>query len=235
MAAKVDRKKLLKQPDEFLTFSDRAVKWARDNLQRVLIIASAVVAALVVVLAIKAYLDFHQRQAAAALAPVMSGYQAVVEGKADQKMMASLAEQLTKVTNDYGATPAGMQARLALGDLLLTLARFPQAAKVFQVLSEEPDLPAELAPMAWRGLGQAQEGAKNYAAAASSYGRAADLAGPHLRRLCLLDRARVLGAAGDKKAAADILRKLLADPAAAEVAERAKVGLSALGLEASGG
>lgn len=235
MAAKIDRKKLLKQPDEFLTFSDRAIKWARDNMQRVLIIASALVAALVIVIGIKAYLDYHQRQAAASLAPVMAGYQVVVEGKADAKMMASLADQLSKVTKDYGATPAGKQARLALGDLLLTLGRYPQAVKVFSALSQESDLPGALSPMAWRGLGQAQEGAKNYAAAAAAYSKAVELAGPHLRRLCLLDRARVLGAAGDKKAAGDILRKLLADPAAAAVAQRARVGLSALGLEASGG
>ena len=31
--AKIDRKKLLKEPDEFLTLSDRAVRWGKNNLQ----------------------------------------------------------------------------------------------------------------------------------------------------------------------------------------------------------
>lgn len=235
MAAKVDRKKLLKEPDEFLSFSDRTINWARANLKTVIIIASVAVVALVVVLGIKAYLDYHQRQAAEDLAPVMTGYRAVVDGKADQKMMASLAERLKQVTDKYGATPAGMQARLALGDLLLILERYAQAVRVFQALTEEPELSVDLAPLAWRGLGQAQEGARNYQAAATSYGRSVALAGPNIGRLASLDQARALVAAGDRDGAAAIYRKLLKEPSDQEVAEKAQSGLAALGLEVGQG
>lgn len=236
MAAKVDRKKLLKEPDEFLTFSARAIKWSRENLKVVGAIAIAVVVVLAAVLGIKAYLDYHQRQAAAALAPVMAGYQAVVEGKADQKMMVALAARLKKVTDDYGATPAGLQARLALGDVQLTLGRYSQAVTTFTALTEEPEMVADLAPLAWRGLGQAQEGAKQYQDAAVSYGRAISLAGPNLGRLTKFDQARVLAAAGDKDGAAAIYRKLLAEPGIQEeLSSRARTALAALGQEAASG
>ena len=199
MAKKIDRKKLLKEPDEFLTFSDRAVRWARDNLKIVISVATAVAVALAAVVGLNAYLDYHQRSAAAALAPVMVAYQQVVLNKVgDPKMMASLAERLRDGTDDYGTTVAGMQGRLALGDLQLSLGRYKDAIGTFQTLTEEPDLGADLAPLAWRGLGQSQEGAGDYDDAALSYRQAGELAGPNLGRLITLDRARVLAAAGKK-------------------------------------
>jgi tetratricopeptide (TPR) repeat protein len=232
MASRVARKKLLKEPDEFLTISSRAIQWSRKNLKIVGVIAFAVVVLLVAVLSIKAYLDYHQREAAAALAPVMAGYQAVVEGKADQKAMVSLAARLKKVTDDYGTTPAGLQARLALGDVQLTLGRYAPAVVTFQALTEEPDMVVDLAPLAWRGLGQAQEGTKDYKAASVAYGRAIALAGPNLGRLTRLDQARVLAAGGDKDGAAAIYRQLLAEPGTPdELSGQARSALAAMGLE----
>lgn len=230
--AKIDRKKLLKEPDEFLTFSDRAISWSRANMKLVIGVATAAALILAAVLGIKAYLDYHQRMAAAALAPVMVAYQQAVLGKSpDPKMVAKLAEQLKDVTDDYGATPAGLQARMALGDLQLSLGRFKEAVVTFSELTEEPDLGADLAPLAWRGLAQAQEGAGDYTLAAASYQRAGELAGPNLARLVNLERARVLAAAGDKNQAAQLYRKLAADNSDAALAMQAQAGLTSLGLD----
>jgi tetratricopeptide (TPR) repeat protein len=125
-----------------------------------------------------------------------------------------------------------LQARLALGDLRLSLGQYAQAGETLQALTQEEDLGAELAPLAWHGLGQALEGSKDYAKAAEAYAQAISLAGPNLGRLYKLDRARVLKAAGEDKAAAQIYRELLAPPAPPSVQERARAALAAMGLEA---
>ncbi|MBI4800488.1 MAG: hypothetical protein HY794_17495, partial [Desulfarculus sp.] len=81
--AKVDRKKLLKQPDEFLTFSDRAIRWGKQNLKMLTIGGSALILAITVTLGIQAYLNYRSSQAGQALAVVFDDFVAVMIGQAD--------------------------------------------------------------------------------------------------------------------------------------------------------
>ncbi|MBU2468746.1 MAG: hypothetical protein KKC78_08890, partial [Proteobacteria bacterium] len=223
--------KLLKEPDEFLTLSSRVIRWSKVNLNKVLWGATAVALIVAAVLGAKTYLDWQEQRAAADLAPVMSAYAAAVEGKLDKAKTAKLADDLALVTESYGSTPAGLQARLALGDLRLSLGQWDQAKKVFETLTQESALGVELAPLAFHGLGQALEGAKEYAKAAQAYEKAIAAAGPNLGQIYKLDQARVLAAAGDTKAAAQLYRAILAKPAEQGVHERANNALAALGLE----
>lgn len=105
--AKVDRKKLLKEPDEFLTLSGQVIRWGKGNLNKVLWSATAVALIVAAVLGFKTYLDWREQKAAAELAGVMTGYAAAVDGKLPQDKTAKLAADLTKVTDQYGSTPPG--------------------------------------------------------------------------------------------------------------------------------
>ena len=69
-----------------------------------------------------------------------------------------------------------------------------------------------MAPLAWHGLGQAQEASGKFAEAATSYERAIGLAGPAFSSDYRLDRARALAAAGQKEAALKIYRQVLSAP-----------------------
>ncbi len=228
---KLDRKKLLKEPDEFQTLSARVLGWSKVNLNKVLWGATILALLVAASLGLKTYLDWRQQKAAAELAPVMTGYAAAVEGKLDKAQLTKLVDELARVTQDYGSTPAGLQARLSLGDLRLSLGQWEQAKQVFEGLSQEKALGPELAPLALHGLGQALEGTKAYAPAAQAYAQAIAAAGPNLGLAYKLDQARVLAASGDPKAAAEIYRAVLAQPAEQAVHERARVALAALGQE----
>ncbi|MCB2227301.1 MAG: tetratricopeptide repeat protein [Desulfarculaceae bacterium] len=235
--AKVDRKKLLKEPDEFQTISDRVIRWSRVNLQKVLWGATVVALAAAAVLGAKAWFDWQERKAAAELAPVMTAYIAAVEGSAGKAALTKLSAELQRVTAEYGSTPAGLQARLALGDLYLSTGEYAKAVETLHSLTQESGLAPELVPLAWHGLGQGLEGQKDYSKAGEAYAKAVSLAGPSLGAMYKLDRARVLAAAGDKKAAAQLYREVLGQagdtPGGAPLAERARAALTALGEEPS--
>ncbi|MGD9124345.1 MAG: tetratricopeptide repeat protein [Desulfarculaceae bacterium] len=229
--AKIDRKKLLKEPDEFLTFSDRAFRWAKQNLKLVIVSVSAVVLILAVVLGIRAYQQYRAKAASEALAPAFNLYlNTVATAGEDSKQIKAAADSLSQVTSTYSTTTSGLQARLALGSLLLEQEKFKKAEKTFRGLSEEPDLAPELLPLAWRGLAQALEGQNKPTAAAEAFQEAARLSGPSLARMSRLDQARVLAAAGDKSRAAQIYRDLLTKAPGTPSARAAREGLVALGL-----
>lgn len=228
--AKIDRKKLLKEPDEFLTFSDRAVRWGKDHLRALAITGGALVLALALVLGIQAYLNYRQSQGSQALANAFGAYAEAVMGQVEPAQAAEAVKGLEAVVAQYGTTEAGAQASLALGDLHLRLEQYEAAEKVLQTLSDEPSLPSELAPLAWRGLGQAQEGQKKFAEAAEAYQGAQRVAGKRLGDLCQLDRARVLAAAGQTAQAQEILRELAAQSQDMTVSQVARLRLVDLGV-----
>ena len=229
--AKIDRKKLLKEPDEFLTLSGRAIKWAQGNLRLLTMVAAGVVVLGLAGLGLNAYLEYRQGQASVALGKAFVDYSAYLSGKDDSKTSAQAIAGLEKVAADYGSTPAGHQARLALGGLLMDAGDYAKAAQVLASLADEPDLVPALAPLAWHGLAQAQEAAGKYGEAAASYERAISLAGPAFGASYQMDRARALEAAGDKEAALKIYRQVLGSPPDGESVQTARTRMVALGVE----
>ena len=154
-----------------------------------------------------------------------------VEGKGGKAMSQAALKGLKRVVKTYGATPAGVQARLALGALLLEKGKFQQAIPVFQELTQDTDTPLELLPLAWHGLGVALEGAKKYQQAAEAYDAAIAAAGPNLALGFRLDQARVLAAAGQRDKAAALYRRVMREGAGQTPAQVAKASLVDLGLD----
>lgn len=229
--AKIDRKKLLKKPDEFLTFSEKAVAWAKENSKLLVGIAGGLAIAAALWVGLSTYLEHRQDQAANALAVSFENYAKAVEGKADQGQVKAARESLAKVVDQYGATPAGIQARLALGDLLVEKAQYADAEKILNELCEETDLPPGMLPLARHGLGLSLEGQKKYKEAAAAYEAAMQEAGPSLRNSYRLDLARVQEAAGDKGAAIKTYKQAVSQPPDPSSLDLVKSRLVALGVD----
>jgi tetratricopeptide (TPR) repeat protein len=230
MAKKVDRKKLLKEPDEFLSFSGRAVRWGKENSRLLTLVGGAAVVVLGAVVGIQSYLSYRNSTAAEALALVFPHYQATLAGQASPEQTTAARDGLEKIGRDYGATPSGQQARLALANLLLQLGEYDKAAKGFQGLADDADLPGPLLPLALKGMGQALEGAKKYTEAAEAYAAAAKAGGPTLAHGLNLDQARALEAAGEKEAAVGLYRRLASESKDKGLALVAKLRLAQLGV-----
>jgi predicted negative regulator of RcsB-dependent stress response len=229
--AKVNRKKLLKEPDEFLTFSDKAIAWSKENAKLLMGAAAVLVGVVAAWVIIGTYLQHRQDEAADALAGSFESYAKAVEGKADPSQEKAARQSLAKVVEKYGATPAGIQARLALGDLLVEKGKYPEAEKVLNELCEEADLPPAMRPLAWHGLGLSLEGQKKYAEAAKAYESAMREAGPTLRNSYRLDLARVQEAAGEKEAAIKSYSDAVAQPPDPTSLDMVRSRLVALGVD----
>ena len=227
--AKMDRKKLLKEPDEFITFSEKALKWAESHVKLLIIIVSSLVLVLAGGLSLRAYLDYRDNAASQALGVSFGQYLLALSGQEDNKKMQEAEASLAKVVAEYGATPAGLQARLALGNLLLENGQWSKAESAFRELCEEPETPPEIAPLAWQGLAQSLEGQKKLGEAAEAYQDAARVCGPSLSVVFQLDRARVLAAKGDKAEAEKLYRQVMNANLTPGIRQMARASLVALG------
>jgi tetratricopeptide (TPR) repeat protein len=227
--AKVKRKQLLKEPDEFLTLSDKIIRWGRDHLKLVITVVSVLVLITAAILGVRGWMRYHAGQGAELLAQVFHLYEKTASGQAEAAEVDQALKGLNQVVNEYGATPAGLQARLALGSLYLGQEKYDLSRTQFAELVEDPDTPKQLLPLALRGLGNGLEAQQKFAEAAQAYQQALAAAGPGLSQLLMLDRARALAASGDKHAATTIYRELLDKAPGEAIAQEAKDRLVALG------
>ncbi len=229
--AKIDRKKLLKKPDEFLTFSERAVVWSKNNAKLLIGVVVCLILAVGAWVGIGTYMEHRQDQASEALASSFENYAKAVEGKADPAQEKAARVSLAKVVDQYGSTPAGIQARLALGDLLVEKGKYADAEKVLSELCDETTLPTAMRPLVRHSLGLSLEGQKKYAEAANAYQSAMKEAGQTLRNSYRLDLARVQEAAGQKEAAIKSYTEAVAQPPDPSSLDMVRSRLVALGVD----
>jgi predicted negative regulator of RcsB-dependent stress response len=196
-------RKELRDPDVFQERTAQAVDWLRDNQTVVVAVVSAVVAIGAVILGIGWY---SARQAETASSRLASA-----ESLFESKKYPEAATEFAAVASEYPSTPSGRLAGLYKAR---ALAAQPDAAAAVTAYNEYlAGSPATdyLRQEALIGLGRAQEGTKDSAAAMDSYGKAAEVNGP-FRTTAQMALARLQDAAGNGDKARALYVELLKAP-----------------------
>ena len=164
------RRKDLRQPDEFITLSRRALAYAEENRTTVLLATGAIVTVLVAVLAYHAV--GASREAGAAQA---YGQAHVLLGDRKYPEAATAFQQ---AADSYGSTTHARLAQLQQANALLLADRPGEAAEAYQKFLDAGPPTDYLRQLALTRLGQAQEKNGKPAEAQAAFATAADLAGP---------------------------------------------------------
>ena len=119
MAEKKTRKELLKDPDEFISFSSRVIRHATEN-PRTYVLAAAVAALIVLgVIAWFAYQNHRETAAHELLEKAYQEYeQTIRQASISQEKLDKVFEQFDQVAKDYGSLPSGETALLYTGHVL---------------------------------------------------------------------------------------------------------------------
>ena len=100
---KISRKKLIQEPDEFLSLSQRVWLWVHDNRDKAGMIAGGVAAAVLLAVGVNAYLDRSSGQRSSAVAA--AGARLVVNSDAH-----SPTDLISRETAERVARGAGLSA-----------------------------------------------------------------------------------------------------------------------------
>ncbi len=189
--AKLSRKQLLKSPDDFLTFTEKAGKWVVKNQRRLLIGGIVLVVAAGLVLGLITYNSRHQAAGALAYGQAFYTYK-VTQANPSPAAWAGALQQLTKVATDYASTNAGNQARLCMSSVFFELGDYGKAEENLRLLLEEPGVSPEVSALAWGALGQCLEAKGNRSEAEQAYAKAAALSAPSSANIWRTAQARLL-------------------------------------------
>jgi predicted negative regulator of RcsB-dependent stress response len=137
MAKKTSRKQLLKSPDEFLTFSEKVVLYARDHSKPFKIAGAVVAAALVIYLGITTYLGYVNKKGVAAY---NTAYAELVKamGENPEKRDLKKPEDLFRgVMENYGSARVSRLAPPQVAYLKFQEKKYDEAISLYKAFLKE--------------------------------------------------------------------------------------------------
>lgn len=117
---RVSRKELLKEPDEFLTASARAILYVRENPRKIMGLVLLIVACTAAGLGYNAYRTYSAVNSHELFLQAVRDYGETMEGEASpsEQKLDSLLAQFDYLVSQYGSLPAGEMAQLYAGHVL---------------------------------------------------------------------------------------------------------------------
>jgi tetratricopeptide (TPR) repeat protein len=164
-------KKKLKEPDEFITLTERTYYFLTQH-------SKPVVAGVIIVLAIVSAIFFYQRwekkkegNAYQLFAVAAETYQATSSPyrEASPEQYKNVLETFDEISAKFPGTFAGKLSLLFKGNLLLRLGEFEEAIKSYNAFLQKAGKEKLYRIFALEGLGYSYEGKKDYEKALSAY------------------------------------------------------------------
>jgi len=141
---KISRKKLLQEPDEFLSLSQQVWLWVHQNRDRALMIAAGTVAAVLLAVGVKAYSENSRGRRATAVAAAVARYTQATGGV----IPADLQRDLAGLADRYDGTPQGAIARFFQAGALAAAGEGEKARQIYTALSANGAKNGDLAVLA---------------------------------------------------------------------------------------
>ena len=227
-AKKVTRKELLKAPDEFLTFSEKAYNYISEHARHFIIGIITVLVLVVLVIGIQWYRQNRRTQAVAAYNDALKMIPSAENN--DVPKLETAAAVMEQVAQKYSTLATGRAALLELGWLQYRLGNYDQALLSYQkFLDNMKDEERHLKPLVLNSMGYALEAAGELEKAAATWKDIETLPGDFLKEEALLCLGRVYSGLNRPEEAKKSYQELLEKYPNTGSAELAKIKLASMG------
>lgn len=218
---KITRKEI-RQPDEFLTLSARAIEFVQAHTREIAIGIGALLVAGLLFWAGSAYTNRREAKAAHLLAQAQALLHPApdaregepdpaAEGKADPEAESGAVALLEDLVENYKRTEASGTARILLAQRYYEAGNIEGAIETYKRSLKRGNRKAELKAMAWEGLAYAYEAEKDFQQALGWYEKLSRSSLTHFQGWAYLGMARCYEKLGENRKAIDAYRSLLAE------------------------
>jgi outer membrane protein assembly factor BamD (BamD/ComL family) len=137
MAASKETKEILKKPDEFITFSTRAIQWAREHSRPLSYIGIAVAGTAALFLAVSTYLGYADRKGQDAYNKAYQLLSEQGEKTAKKEGPLEAVNMFQEVLKDHSLSDASRLALAQLGDLKFKEGNYDEAISLYRAFMDK--------------------------------------------------------------------------------------------------
>ena len=134
---KVSRKELLKAPDEFLTFSGRAMRFVKEHSRQFEYLGMAVVAIVIIYIGINTYLKYINKKGQNVYNKAYYALSKNMESGKDQKELKRATDLFKEVIDRYGLSKVSRLALPELAYLKFLDKKYDEAISLYQKFINE--------------------------------------------------------------------------------------------------
>lgn len=223
MAKRKIRRKELKKPDEFITFSSRIIAWCQDNTRIVVGVLASVAVLILITSAVFLVKARRETKARDLYEEALSLYQDESSGNDDTVSYSMATAKLEEVKQRYHSTTVAINALIDLGNIYFQAGDYEKAISCYTDFLQRTDVSHPLYDQALESLGETYEAKASWQEAAEVYQRLASEGAPAYQAQAQLYLGRVYEAIGDKQKAITHYNNYLNDSPALIFGEWIKV------------
>ena len=220
---RVTRKELLKEPDEFMTYTGRMIGFFRKYHLQIMYGAVAFFIIIFSIAGFRYYTGWKEKKAFTSLEQVMTAYNKALGDKSD---LTDVKNSFQEVVDTYAGYAGGKMARVVFADICYQTDDFDTAISLYTEALEDFKEDALLRNFIQSSLGYAYEGKKDFKKAAFYFNEIATAKNAVMTDMALFNLARLYNAEGNKEKGIEAYKKILSDHADSLYIEIVKEKLS---------
>lgn len=223
MTRKKINRKQLKQPDEFITFSAKAIQWGQVYGRQIGYVAIAIVVLILVMVGYRYFDNRSELTAFSLLGQANADYAAHLQ-KTDgsQKVNADIKAAYQHIVDKYSAKDAGKIARKALADICFNAEQYDQAIALYEKSLKDFDKDPFYRSIILNDVALAYEANNNDQAAIERYEMVKDLPNTPLMDQALFHLAGLYDKRGEKDKARELYERIVSEQTGSIYADMVK-------------
>lgn len=208
---KITRKQLLKEPDEFITFTGRLIRFATQHKIHFVCAAAALFFLLITVSALRIFINKSEDNAFVLLGNAMRKYETILKESGAKTAFSEMEADFQEILKKYPRRNAGKFARVILANICYNADELDRAITLYaRALEDFSDQPY-IKNFILNGLGHSYESKKDYEMAATYFDRLAFRTDSILKEEALFHLGWLYDKLGNKSESQEAFLKLLSD------------------------
>jgi TolA-binding protein len=208
---KVSRKKLLKEPDEFLTISSKVLGFMAEKKIQLSWAAGIIILIIFLIVGVQYSIRSAENKAFNMLDRLMVTYNSAIEEKGPEKAYLDVEKDFQTLVDKYGGRRGGQYARFIFGDICFKAGEYDKAIAMYQQALKDFKHVDPFENLILKSLGYSYEGKKDFSAAVTVFEKFLTKPDSLMKDEALFVLARTYTKMGQAEKGIDTYRQLITD------------------------
>lgn len=219
---RITRKKLLKEPDEFMTFSGKALRFAIKHKIQLSWGLGVVFAVIIVASGVRYFINTAENKSFALLEQNMASYETLSKKNGPEKAYLELGKEFRLIIEKYGGREGGKLARVVYADICFNAKDYDKAIELYKKSLQDFDDNQLYKTLILKSLGYTYEEKKDLQTAAKYFEMVGLAPDAIMKDEALFSLGRIYAALDRHDKSIDAFKMLMAEHPGSMYAEIAK-------------